>query len=48
MKNFNFEICNFNPKEASDEENDMFTNCCKYLFDREERFSRELFHVNKK
>jgi len=38
MKIFKYEICGFNPKVASDEENEKFTNWCKYLFDKEDDF----------
>lgn len=38
MENFKYEISSFNPKDASIEENDNFTNCCKYLFDNEDDF----------
>ncbi|NLG39603.1 MAG: GNAT family N-acetyltransferase [Fibrobacter sp.] len=38
MENYKYEISNFNPKVASDEENAKFTNCCKNLFDNEKDF----------
>ena len=38
MENFTYKIYSFNPKESSDDENIIFTNCCKYLFDNKDDF----------
>lgn len=36
MENIKYEISSFSPKNATDEENEKFTNCCKYLFDNDD------------